>query len=63
MGGEKLRRILEGEENREDRLGNLESGLLSEVLSYVLINFEFDSWQYAVISEACSRLLPDEEYE
>lgn len=68
LTGEELREILDSNHALaampvDERLVELDSNTLAEVLSHTLMEFEFDSWQYAAISEACSRLSPNDTQE
>lgn len=66
MTGPQLRAILDPAHPLEDtpvdkRVASLGQEDLACVLSHLLTDYQFDSWQYAVLSEACERLSPQEE--
>lgn len=66
MTGPQLRAILDPEHPLEstpvdERIASLDKEDLATVLSHLLTDYDFDSWQYAVLSEACERLCPQEE--
>jgi len=58
MHGHELRELLSNPETRDHELSLVSGEVLSRCLSHVLTAFDFNSWQYSVISEACERLSP-----
>lgn len=66
MTGPELRAILDPEhptqtEPVDERVAELSNEDLSTVASHLLMKYDFDSWEYVVLSEVCSRLASDED--
>lgn len=56
MNGHQLKELLRNPEGRAERLRHLSNSQVSEILSKVLIRFEFDLFEFDIVSEACMRL-------
>lgn len=56
--GDSLKEFLADAENLDVSVPMMESQMLASALSQLLTNYDFNSWQYAVLTEACERICP-----